>query len=184
MKLPIAKIVFGIAGVLIGFFAIVFICDRQNTKTNAAPIAEATSTIETVPASNTGVIGSLYPLFSTGITWTSQVSVSLPPLSNYNPTTQTIVGEQVTSLPTASTADIGAIVGPMRDYYDRVLLEKGWVIDIKFEADGAGGSLWGFTKGNDVLILSYTSTALYQDPNAPKQCPCTLVFTIIGGTLD
>lgn len=109
--------------------------------------------------------------------------VSLPPNSNYNPTKRTIVGYQVSSLPTASTEDIGALVGPLRDYYDRLLLQKGWTINTKFQADGPGGSLWGFTKGSDILILSYTSNFMDREPNRPVRCPCTIVFTIIGGTL-
>lgn len=128
-------------------------------------------------------INDVYPLFRIGISWSPKVQVEVPPRSNYNPTGQTIVGYQITSLPTASTVDIGATVGPMRDYYDRVLLQKGWSINPKFQADGPGGSLWGFTKDDDVLILSYTSSAIDAEHSRPKRCPCTIVFTIIGGTL-
>lgn len=128
-------------------------------------------------------IDAVYPLFSTGMSWSPKVSVSLPPRSDYNPATSTITGYEVVSLPTAATDNIAGIAEPLRDYYDRLLVTNGWHIDIKFEADGPGGSLWGFTKGNQILIFSYISTFYNQQPNQPEQCPCSIVFTIIGGEL-
>ena len=130
------------------------------------------------------VIDAIYPLYAGGLTWSPKLAVTLPPKSSYNPTKQKIVGYQVSSLPTPSTNDISSVVEPLRNQYDYLLLKEGWYMDTNYEADGPGGSLWGFTKGNKVLIFSYTSTFLNQQPHTPEQCPCTVVFTIIGGELQ
>ena len=185
MKLTWQKALCGIAGLVVGLAGGILLHVTQTATTlAAAPMATSTlATTSTVVAEAPSVIDAVYPLFSGNISWTNKVSVSLPPRSNYNPTNQTIEGYQVTSLPTASTGDIGATIEPLRNYYDQVLIKNGWKINNDFEADGAGGSLWGFTKGNDILILSYTSTFMNSQPNQPEQCPCTIVFTIIGGTL-
>lgn len=164
MKITLWHIACGVAGLVIGLSAVIFFAAQSR-------------------ANDAAVIDTVYPLFDAGIRWTSKVSVTLPPLSSYNPINRTIEGYQVTSLPTESTTDVGAVVGPMRHYYDLLLLQKGWTMDTKFEADGPGGSLWGFTKGDDILILSYTSTFLNTDTGQPVRCPCTVVFTILGGTL-
>jgi hypothetical protein len=183
MEITGGKVACAVAGVVIGFVAVFYMYPMENAAVTAAQDATTTAVVETTPA-NTTTIDAVYPLFSTGISWSPKISVSLPPRSNYNPTDQTIVGYQVTSLPTASTEDIGGTVEPLRNYYDQLLVKNGWSIATQFEADGAGGSLWGFTKGNDILIFSYTSTFMNQQPNQPEQCPCTIVFTIIGGTLE
>jgi hypothetical protein len=166
MKVTSGTVACGIAGLLVGLLSVLVL---------SATAAAHNDTHD--------VIDAVYPLFSTGITWSPKVSVSLPPKSDYNPTDKIIDGYQVSSYPTASTEDIGGVVGPMRDYYDRLLLQKGWTMDTKFEADGPGGSLWGFTKAGDILILSYTSTFMDIEPGRPNRCPCTVVFTIIGGSL-
>ena len=169
---------------MVGLFGVLLLSAKSGTGAiSAAPEATSTVAVEPAESQQAGVIDALYPLFSTGIAWSPKVSVSLPPRSDYNPTSQTIVGEEAMSLPTASTEDIGAMVEPFRNYYDQLLLQKGWNININFEADGPGGSLWGFTKGNDILILSYTSTFYNKQSDRPEQCPCTIVFTVIGGTL-
>ncbi len=161
----VGKVVCGIAGLLVGVFAVVFLFSTHTS------------------VSNQDVIDAVYPLFSDGLSWSPKVSVNVPPHSDYNSTGQAIVGYEAVSLPTASTGDIGAVVEPLRNYYDQLLVKSGWTIDPQFEADGPGGSLWGFAKGNDILILSYTSTFMNQQQGQPRQCPCTIVFTIIGGTL-
>jgi hypothetical protein len=185
MKSTWNKVICAVVGVLVGLLGGIVLHMSQHTTASVATTV-ATSTIATtskVVAATPGVIDAVYPLFASGISWSNKVSVSLPPRSNYNPTDQTIEGYQVTSLPTASTEDIGATVEPLRNYYDQLLIKNGWTINNNFEADGAGGSLWGFTKGSDILILSYTSTFMNNQPNTPSQCPCTIVFTIIGGSL-
>jgi len=165
MKPATIKLMCAIVGLVLGFAAISFIYAWHGE----------------APAQDT--IDAVYPLFSSGISWSPKVSVSLPPRSDYNPATSTIVGYEVVSLPTAPTGNIAGIAEPLRNYYDQLLVSKGWHINTSFEADGPGGSLWGFTKDKDVLIFSYASTFYNQQPNTPEQCPCSIVFTIIGGTL-
>jgi hypothetical protein len=183
MKESTIKIACGALGLVVGLLLNYIYMDTGIP----APIAPASekavaTTIATKITSHT--IESVYPLFSDGISWSPKVAVNLPARSLYNPTKQTIVGYQVTSLPTASTEDIGGTVEPLRNHYNQILLKDGWKIDINFHADGPGGSVWGFRKGDEVLILSYTSTFFNNQPDAPAQCPCTVVFTIIGGTLQ
>jgi len=158
-------LLFGSAGLIIGIAAVSLLFAGRA----AAP---APDTIDAV-----------YPLFGSGISWSPKVSITLPPLSDYNPATSTIVGYEVVSLPTAATSNIAGIAEPLRNYYDQLLVSQGWHINTNFEADGPGGSLWGFTKGKDILIFSFTSTFYNKQPNQPEQCPCSVVFTIIGGEL-
>ncbi len=166
MKIIIAKKLVGTVGIITAIAAILLLYKGYTSATKPE------------------VINTVYPLFSSGISWSPKVPVTLPPRSNYNPATSTLRGFEVVSLPTTSTQNIGATVEPLRNYYDQLLLQQGWHIDVKYQADGPGGSVWGFTKGSEVLIFSYTSTFLTQKPNTPEQCPCTVVFIIIGGQLS
>jgi len=159
------------AGILLGVIAVVSLRVCQH-----APGASPSAT-------DTDILNAAYPLYGTGISWGAEVPVTLPPHSDYNPATTTFIGYQVSSLPTPTTNDIAAVTEPLRDYYDKMLLAAGWNIDTNFEADGPGGSIWGYTKGKDVLIFSYNSLFLNQQPNQPEQCPCTVNFIILGGEL-
>lgn len=185
MKFSLEKIACGMAGVVAGFGAFSFVHALGTqplwARAETTPLIMSAALKAAIPQET---IYAVYPLYSAGISWSPKVRVSLPPHSMYNPTGKIISGYQATSLPTASTDDIGALVGPLRHSYDQLLLKKGWAIDTNFEADGPGGSLWGFTKGNEILILSYTSTFYNDQPGVPEECPCTVVFTIIGGTLE
>ncbi len=185
MKESTIKILCAVAGLAAGLcLNYVYMGKGVTTPVASTPktaIATTTPVTETV---STVTINTVYPLFNEGISWSPKVAVHLPPQSLYNPTKQTIEGYQVTSLPTASTENIGGTVEPLRNYYNELLIKSGWRIDINFQADGPGGSVWGFRKGNEALILSYTSTFFNNQPGAPSQCPCTVVFTIIGGTLQ
>jgi hypothetical protein len=185
MKLATGKVVTGVLGLLVGLLLSFVYADSspQDTAT-VQNVATTTATVLQTNADTGATIDAVYPLFNERISWSPKVAVSLPPRSNYNPLERTIVGYQVTSLPTASTENIGDTIEPLRNYYNEKLLPLGWRIQANFQADGPGGSVWGFRRGEEVLILSYTSTFFNNQPDTPSQCPCTVVFTIIGGTLQ
>jgi hypothetical protein len=149
-----------------------------------AIIAVAWATSNKGPSAETEVLHAAYPLYAQGIVWGQEVPLSVPPHVATNPTDQTIVGNLITSLQTATTTDVAAITEPLRTYYDKMLLGNGWSIKTAYQANGPGSAVWGYTKGNDVLIFSYTSTFLDQFVNQPVQCPCTVGFSILGGSLQ
>ena len=68
-----------------------------------------------------------------------------------------------------------------KKYYDNKLLTSGWALNKDYEADGAGSSVWAYTKGSEMIILSYNSEAINQKPNEPLSCPCNMTFSIFSG---
>jgi len=150
----------------------------------AVAIGVAYLTHSQTPPAADEVLHAAYPLYAQGITWQDEAPLSVPPHIATNPTDQTIVGNVVSSLPTATTTNIASITEPFRDFYDKILVANGWSITPKYEAGGPGSAAWGYTKGNNVLIFNYQSTFLNQQPNQPEQCPCTIEFSILGGKLE
>ncbi len=171
------NILFAIAGLVVGLLAVLAI---HSIASNSAPASD-TATTTAVTATGEDAFQSVYPLYDTNIVWDAKVALSVPPHTATNPTNSTIRGYEIESELTATTSEISAFTEPFRDYYDRVLLAKGWAIDPTFQADGPGASIWGFTRGTEILIFSYTPTFLVDHPNEPVQCPCKITFSILGG---
>jgi hypothetical protein len=168
------SIAIGVAGLLVGLVL-------GGLVHHELGIAEAEAP---TPATAEAAIASVYPLYTHHITFGEQVRLSVPPKTGTNPTDNTISGYLITSDSTATTTDISSISEPFRMFYDKKLIKKGWSINPKFQADGPGASIWGFTKGKEVVIFAFTTTFLGTKPNQPVECPCTLVFTILGGLLQ
>jgi len=147
-------------------------------------VVVAMLTSHTGPPQSEEVLHAAYPLYAQGIVWNDEVPLSVPPRVATNPTDQTIIGNVVTSIPTATTTNVASVTEPFRDFYDKALIANGWSIAPKYQADGPGSSVWGYTKDQNILIFSYQSTFLDQKPDQPVRCPCTLQFSILGGTLQ
>ncbi len=64
------------------------------------------------------------------------------------------------------------------------LTSEGFQEDINLNADGPGGSTWGYIKKNEdksqIIILLYTVTPSSSNSNEPLQfdCPCSIVLSV------
>ncbi|MEI6836130.1 MAG: MliC family protein [Candidatus Falkowbacteria bacterium] len=68
-----------------------------------------------------------------------------------------------------------------KKYYDDKLIAAGWLQDKNNQADGAGSSVWAYTKNDEVVVLSYVSEAINQKIDEPLSCPCNMTFSIFLG---
>ena len=136
---------------------------------NEAP-AIASSTQENTGTTN-NLVADLYPLYS-GLSWNNEVA-----------TTTDVFGLQLSGFRINSTVVVDGDFPSFKNYYDTKLIANGWLQNKNYIADGAGGSIWGYSKGNDFIILSYDSTAINQIPNQPLSCPCNMIFSIFSGKL-
>lgn len=66
-----------------------------------------------------------------------------------------------------------------RQFYNTRLEAAGYMIDNNTLADGPTGSVWGYRKGNLLIVFSYNSTVTYISDDSPEAtCPCTRQFKI------
>jgi hypothetical protein len=127
-----------------------------------------------VATSTTQTVG-VYPLYS-GMTWGNEASTTMI-LKD-----QTLSGTEIVSEIIPNITNIGAVASDFQTYYSTKLLNEGWMQDKNLAADGAGSSVWVYTKGNQFIVFSYRSEAVNQATNAPLTCPCNMRFTIFIGT--
>ena len=165
------RIAIGVCGILLGLVFSGFL--RQEGELLASSVRP--------PASEEDAIAAVYPLYTHSIVWTDAVRLSVPPHTSTNPTKHTINGYVLSSKPTATTTDISSITEHFRNYYDEKLLEDGWSIDPTYQSDAPGASVWGFSRGKEVVIFSFTPTFLNKKPGSVGHCPCTIRFDILGG---
>jgi len=69
-------------------------------------------------------------------------------------------------------------------YYEDKLVGAGWTRSKDYEADGAGSSIWTYTKGKKIIILSYNSQEIKELPDQPFTCPCNMTFSIFTGEIN
>lgn len=89
-------------------------------------------------------------------------------------------GTQVTGTLTSDKAMIN-------HFEDNKALEvMGYKPNMNVSADGPGSSMWGYTKGNSIILYSYKTTPTNTSPNEPLSfdCPCKITVSIFEGTLD
>jgi hypothetical protein len=97
-------------------------------------------------------------------------------------TVEGAAGAEMQSQPIVNIINIAASSTPFTDYYKTKLTNAGWTPDMNREAGGPGAELTVYTKGNQFIIVSFTSVFHTKPKNAPEQCPCDLEFTLISGT--
>jgi hypothetical protein len=121
----------------------------------------------------------IYPLPS-DITWNAaQVATVLPGDENVP---APLVGIKIVSQPITNITDLAA---PFENYYRTKLVAAGWTVDNAMAAGGPGTDIVGYKKGNDYVILEYTSVFKNNGgENSPETCPCDLTFSIFSGTVE
>ena len=113
----------------------------------------------------------LYPLYTAAV-W-GPVKTS---------TVEGAAGAEVQSQPVENITNIAASSTPFTDYYRTKLTQEGWTQDMNREAGGPGAELSLYTKGNEFIIVSFSSVFHNKPKNAPETCPCDLQFTLISGS--
>lgn len=120
----------------------------------------------------TSLNSDLYPLYS-GVTWSGVKAA----------TADNAVGYEVVSNPITGITDIAASSTPFTDYYRQKLSQLGWTQDMNREAGGPGAETSVYTKGNEFIIVSFSSLFHNKPADAPEQCPCDLTFTLVSGSV-
>ena len=122
----------------------------------------------------------VYPLYS-ALEWNPSRSTTfdLPGTS----TSTVLSGREVVSKAVTNITDLAAVVTPFRTYYEQKLTAYGWKIDTALEADGAGSSVWAYSKKGRYLVFSYDSIFHDLRSDQPAQCPCDLTFKIFAQTI-
>jgi len=115
----------------------------------------------------------LYPLYS-GLDWNS------PMADSFTMGTTTYVGATATSSASASTMDPSSIFMPFENYYSQKLAAAGWSVADNFDADGPTGSLSGYQKGSETILVGYSIN--YETvTTGPLQCPCDVTLSLFSG---
>lgn len=124
----------------------------------------------------------IYPLPS-GITWNAAHAATVLPGDENVPAA--VVGIKIVSQPIANITDLAAPSAPFENYYRTKLVAAGWTVDNTMAAGGPGAEIDEYKKGNDYIILEYTSVFKNNGGgNSPETCPCDLTFSIFAGTME
>ena len=123
----------------------------------------------------------IYPLPS-GFTWNEKQATTMT--SGEINTTSTLVGVEIKSQPIENITDLSAKSSPFSNYYKKKLTIAGWMEDNTLAAGGPGADITGYKKGNDYIILEYTSVFKNVGENSPETCPCDMTFSIFAGTVS
>jgi hypothetical protein len=141
------------------------------------PSQSASSTLDPLNAT----LGDIYPLPS-GITWNAPHGTTVLPGNQNVPTP--LVGIRIISQPITNITDLSAPSMLFENYYKTKLTAAGWTVDNTLAAGGPGADIIGYKKGNNYIILEYTS--LFKNTgggNSPETCPCDITFSIFAGTV-
>ena len=114
----------------------------------------------------------VYPLYS-GATWGQAEATTSP---DYGQVTE------VQSVPVTNTSDIAAVSTPFTKYYGDKLTAAGWTQDMSREAGGPGAEISAYTKGDQFIVVMFSSIFHVMPANAPEQCPCDVTLTLMSGT--
>ena len=122
----------------------------------------------------------IYPLPS-GFTWNDKTSATMT--QNDVNVAGTLVGIKTTSQPITNITDLSLISSPFDAYYKKKLTGAGWKEDNDLAAGGPGSEIVGYQKGNDYIVLAYTSVFKNMPTSSPETCPCDMTFSIFSGTM-
>lgn len=112
-----------------------------------------------------------YPLYS-GLSWVAEQQSTLENLSGY----------EAISAPITNITDLSAVSTPFDAYYKNKLETSGWAVDNALAAGGPGDSITGYKKGNEYILVSYTTKFHAGGVNEPEQCPCDISFSVFSGS--
>ncbi len=148
--------------------------NASSTKMNAPqPIIEANPQI--IPVEDSALLADVSPLYPS-LNWNEPFATSTLAFGMY------LTGYKIDSK-SISDSEYNKVDISFPDYYDKILVAKGWEGSIDFMADGPGSSVRAYTKGNKMIVLSYTSSELNPKSDQPFSCPCNMTFSIFLGDL-
>ena len=114
----------------------------------------------------------VYPLYS-GATWGQAEATTSPDYGQV---------VEVQSVPVTNTSDISAVSTPFTKYYDDKLTAAGWTPDVSREAGGPGAEISVYTKGDQFIVVMFSSLFHVMPADAPEQCPCDVTLSLMSGT--
>jgi membrane-bound inhibitor of C-type lysozyme len=114
----------------------------------------------------------VYPLYK-GVMWQSEKD------GEYD---SSLKGYKLQSNPLLNITDISAVTLPFEKYYAGLLTSRGWKEDLSMSAGGPGSAVIAYNKGDEYIILQYTSSFGVNKEDEPAQCPCGVTFTIFTGS--
>ncbi|MEI6529020.1 MAG: MliC family protein [Candidatus Falkowbacteria bacterium] len=114
----------------------------------------------------------LYP----NLTWNKEVATTTVAFGMY------LTGTRINSKQISDSAYYKS-TSLFDKYYDNQLTANGWGKNKDYVADGPGTSIWAYTKGSKIIVLSYTSEELNPSTNRPFSCPCQMTFSIFYGEI-
>ncbi len=113
----------------------------------------------------------LYPLYS-GVSWGRLEATTSP---DYGAVAI------LQSSPFVGITNIASKSSPFTQYYHDKLIAAGWAQDMMREAGGPGAEISVYTKGDQFIVISFSSLFHVRQPDAPEQCPCDVQFTLMSG---
>ena len=113
----------------------------------------------------------VYPLYS-GASWGAEQPK----------TDMGITGYEVRATPVENISNIAAVSQPFEKYYADKLKAAGWTEDLSMAAGGPGASVTAYKKGNQYIVVSFSTAFHGGGANEPVQCPCDTTLSIFSGT--
>lgn len=117
----------------------------------------------------------IYPLYP-NLSWNTESATTTVAFGMY------LTGSRINSNPISDTT-YDNLISLFNNYYDTQLTAAGWEINKDYVADGPGTSIWAYTKGSKIIVLSYVSDELNPSKNKPFSCPCKMTFSIFSGEI-
>lgn len=117
----------------------------------------------------------IYPLYP-DLSWNKEAATTTVAFGMY------LTGSRITSNTIGDTAQDN-IISLFDSYYDTQLTAAAWEKNKDYVADGPGTSIWAYTKGSKIIVLSYVSEELDPSTNKPFSCPCKMTFSIFSGEI-
>jgi len=164
------RIIFVIAIISVAVLAWWFAKPAATQPSVSTVATTSTATIAT-STTNENLLPDVYPLYP-GISWGSEEATTYEQFSGY----------QVTSAIQPNVTDLASLFQPFEEYYAKKLSDAGWSVDNALAAGGPGSEITAYKKGDDEIIVSYSSLFNMKSPNAPAQCPCEVTLKVFSGS--
>ena len=89
---------------------------------------------------------------------------------------------EVRAMAATNTMDIAAASTPFTKYYNDKLTAGGWAQDMMKEAGGPGAEISVYKKGDQFIVVMFSSVFHVMPADAPEQCPCDVELMLASGT--
>jgi hypothetical protein len=93
-----------------------------------------------------------------------------------------LTGVEATSSPITDITNLTEVTQPFEQYYKEKLTKAGWSVDNSRAAGGPGSSFIAYEKGEQHIIIGYTTNFKGGAKDEPVQCPCDITFFVFSGT--